>query len=237
VSRWKRKKRAEKRRNGPRIEIDERRVVILVPCDDMVKMHFMISLVSMVQYTLLQQPENLTHFVVQPHSTSILPLSRQKLAEAAIEQGATHTLWLDSDMQFPADTLMRFLLRDEAIIGINATSRRPPFRNTAQVQNRVPLVTNPGSTGLEKVHRMGFGVLWVATEVYKAMERPYFDFEWVEELGTFKGEDYIFFEKARAAGYELYVDHDLSKHVHHMGTFGFNPLLMARTAEVTQAAT
>lgn len=205
---------------------DNRKVCILVPCDDHVKTEFAMSLVEMVQHTYQEAPANLTGLGIQAFGSTILPYSRQTLARRAVESGATHSLWIDSDMRFPRDMLLRFLRLDEKIVGINAMSRREPYRNCAQVIENHPMVTTPESTGLEKVHRMGFGVMWVATSVFKQMDMPYFDFEYLPEKMVWRGEDFDFFERARALGHPFYVDQDLSKEVYHMGSFGFNPLMM-----------
>lgn len=208
--------------------VEERRsVVVLTPSDDRVATQYAASMFNMIQATILAQPENLSAFAVQMFGSTILPFSRQTLADYAIEKGATHTLWIDSDMSFPADTILRLLKRDEPIIGVNAMSRRAPFRCTAQTAPNQYLETNIHSTGMEKVHRMGFGMVWIATEVFKAMEPPFFDFEWNPELKCWRGEDYHFFEKARELGHDFYVDHDLSKEVGHHGDFRYNPVLMA----------
>ena len=223
-------KRARRNRRKLKMQVEDKTVCILVPCDDNVKTEFAFSLVEMVRHTLMQ-PENLAGISVQAFGSTILPFSRQQLAMHALEQKATHTLWIDSDMKFPKDMLLRFLRRDEPIIGINAMSRRAPFRNTAQSAPGVPLSTTLHSSGLEKVHRMGFGVMWVATDVFRQMETPYFNFEYVAEQGVWRGEDFDFFENARALGYEFYVDHDLSKEVMHMGSFGYNPVMMEQILE------
>ena len=225
MSRFKREK-AKKRKF--RMTQEEKRVCVLIPSDDRVATTFCMALQRMTQRTLVEQPEGLSQLSVQMYGSTILPFSRQQLALYALEQNATHTLWIDSDMSFPEDMLLRFLRRDETLIGINAMSRRPPYRCTAQSAPGEPMVTKPETTGLEKMHRMGFGVLWAATSVYRDMDVPYFDFEYVPEKGCWRGEDYVFFEKARAAGHECYVDHDLSKQVNHHGDFGFNPLMMAQ---------
>lgn len=221
-----------KRRKKLRMQHEEKRVCVLIPCDDRVATPFCMALQRMTQRTLVEQPEGLTQLAVQMYGSSVLPFSRQQLALYAIDQGATHTLWIDSDMSFPEDMLLRFLRRDEPIVGINASSRRPPYRCTAQTAPGVPMATNPDSTGLEKAHRMGFGVLWVKTAVYKSMELPYFDFQYIPEKQCWRGEDYTFFEKAQAAGYDSVVDHDLSKLVNHHGDFGFNPMMIGQMGAI-----
>jgi len=210
---------------------DKRRVAVLTPCDDRVATEFATSLVEMVQHTYASAPGNLEGLVVQAFGSSILPYSRERLAHFAIESGATHTLWIDSDMKFPKDTLIRMLQTAEPIVGINAMSRREPYRNCAQINPDTPLETTPDSTGYEKVWRMGFGLVWIATDVFKAIDNPWFDFEYIPEKMCWRGEDFGFFERARDLGHPFYVDHDLSKEVYHMGSFGFNPLMMAQLAE------
>jgi hypothetical protein len=215
-----------------KIQHDRKRVAILIPAQDMCNTGFAMCLAHMVQKTLLQPPENLEALTINSFGVSILPFGRQVLAKTALEQGVTHMLWIDSDMEFPSDMLLRFLKRDEPIIGINAMNRRKPFRNTALVKPEEPLVTTPDSSGLEKVYRMGFGVVWMAVEVIERMELPWFEFQWVPEVSLFMGEDYSFFEKAKALGYELYVDHDISKAVYHLGTFAYNPQMIPVAEEL-----
>jgi hypothetical protein len=217
------------------LQRESKRVAILTPAGDMCHTGFAMSLAHMVQKTLLDPPESLEALSVNSFGVSILPWGRQVLAKSAIELGVTHMLWIDSDMEFPSDMLLRFLKRDEPIIGINAMNRRKPFRNTALTALDAPLVTNEHSSGLEKVWRMGFGVVWMSVEVFERMELPWFEFVWVPEVSVFMGEDYSFFEKAKALGYELYVDHDISKGVYHLGTFAYNPQMIP-VAQELQAA-
>ena len=85
--------------------------------------------------------------------------------------------------------------------------------------------TTHASTGLEKAHRMGFGIVWMSIEVLQKMEPPWFGIEWLPELKEFRGEDISFFQKAEESGFDFYIDHDLSKQVEHWGSFGFSPLM------------
>jgi hypothetical protein len=204
---------------------ESKRVAILTPCDDSVKTEFALSLSNLILHTLTREDPGLEGITVQFYGSSILPHSRERLCELAISADSTHTLWIDSDMRFPPDMLCRFLRHDESLVGINAMSRREPYRCLAQSAPRVALETKPESTGLEKVYRTGFGVMWVATQVLKDMKPPRFDFEYIEGESVWRGEDYVFFRKATEMGHSIYVDHDISKEVFHMGSMGFNPLL------------
>jgi hypothetical protein len=45
---------------------------------------------------------------------------------------------------------------------------------------------------------------------------PYFD--WVTGKKSFIGEDVYFFNRVRQCGFSVYVDHDLSKEIYHIGS-------------------
>lgn len=206
-------------------------VSVLTPIADQCHSAYALSLVHMCMRTLASPPKELGRLSVEAYSSTILPFARSLLAETALQNGSTHLLFIDSDMDFPSDMLLRFLQREEDIIGINASSRRPPFRCTAQIGPAVSMTTTEDSTGLEKAYRMGFGVVWVRADVFKAIDKPWFDFEYLDDLGVFRGEDYYFFEKAKAKGFDCLVDQDLSKEILHMGSFGFSAQMTSRMGE------
>lgn len=214
-------------------------VAVVTPIGETCATGYAMSLVHMAKLTALAvaNPDGLadehlaagaasiTDFTVTSYSSSILPMGRQLLAKDAMERGATHLLWIDSDMTFPPDTLLRWAALDLPLVGINALSRRPPYRCTAKRGPDESLDTTPDSTGLEKAWRMGFGMVWMAVEILERMPLPWFAFEWVPDSYIFRGEDYSFFDKARTLGYEAMVDHNLSKEVRHMGSMGFSPMM------------
>ena len=207
------------------VDPNARKVAILVPCGDMVHTEFATSLQNLILHQAKTRDPRLGDFGIYTYGSSLLPWSRHVLASVSLDYGFTHMLWIDSDMMFPKDMVERFLDRHEPIIGINAMTRRPPYRLTAQKEVGVELETTIESTGVVKCWRVGFGVMWVASEVFTKIDKPWFNFEWNDELKCYRGEDYFFCEKARAQGYEVYVDQDLSKQVFHIGSFGFHPLL------------
>lgn len=216
------------RRNKFTMKRERKSVVMLTPCEDSVMAQFAISMTNLFIHTRSVSPNGMESLCWKALGTSILPKGRQDLADAALEDGATHLLWIDSDMKFPADMVLRFLRYDEPIVGINAMARRPPYHNCAQRSDGTGLTTTRESTGLEKVERCGLGVLWVAAKVFAEMERPFFDFVYEPDAPPgqrWLGEDFYFFQKAHALGFDVCIDHDLSKEVLHMGAFGFNPML------------
>lgn len=235
---WRRQHRRPEQRFG-RSQIvttdPPKKVAVCTPAGDMVHTEYASSKDHMLMYSFGTQDPRLGNLAIYTYGSSILPFSRQMLAQMALDQGATHLLWIDSDMAFPRDLIHRFLGHTEPIVGINAMSRRPPHNNTAQSAPGVQIETRPESTGTEKVYRVGFGVAWIAAEVFKAIEPPWFEFEWSSELKCYRGEDYVFCERAAKAGFECVIDHDISKLVMHVGHFGYNPLLKTMMPQEVKA--
>ncbi len=148
-------------------------------------------------------------------ASTILLQGRQDLADQAIRCGATHALFLDTDMRFPSDALLRLLARDKPIIGANYTQRRPPHTATASKDNK--RVSSRGRSGIAEVDALGFGVCLIDTSVLKSMRKPWFMFGYRASDGDFVGEDVFFFARAKEAGFQAFIDHDLSQDVRHIG--------------------
>jgi hypothetical protein len=149
---------------------------------------------------------------------------RTTLANRAIESNADYILWLDTDMRFPRESLSRLLAHGKDIVGANYVTRSLPTSPTARDYRdgqwwKVP--TYKHSTGLQKVTAAGFGVMLTKTDVFKAMEYPWFHIGYAKENDMYTGEDVYFGIHAERAGYETFIDHDLSKDVRHTGSIEF----------------
>jgi hypothetical protein len=234
VSRFKRGKKRQKQHRSKLELVPDRAVVsVCVPSGDYVNAAFALSWVHMTLDTATRENSGIGGLTTQHVGSSILPHSRYTLVKRSFEAApnVTHLLFIDSDMTFPPDTAMRLVRHNVDMVGINAMSRRPPYETTAWVDMTTRAVTTMESTGLERVVRTGFAVVLIRAEVFKALAPPYFDYEFIPEKDQFRGEDFVFFDRARAAGFELYIDHDLSKQVNHLGSFAFNALLQASVQE------
>jgi len=168
---------------------------------------------------------------------SVLPSVRHDIAERALEHGATHLLWIDSDHRFPNDTAHRLIARDRPWVGINATTRCAPVRSTALKNEGELLQTTRHSKGLERVWRMGFGIVLIEARVFEAIEKPWFLTEYIEKNGEkcFRGEDIYFTEKAKAAGFHPMVDHDLTKETAHIGSLAWDSAALEETLNALEA--
>jgi len=208
------------------------KVAITIPMQDECKAEFTLSLASMVNQVHCDPPPGLAQLGIFSMRTSILPNARNGLTDQVIDLGFTHQLWIDSDMEFPVDMLTRLAAHRKEVVGINAMMRRPPYESTAETAQGVKLETNEHSSGLEKVHRLGTGVLLLDLAVFaRIRRRPWFTFEWIGGKRTHRGEDYVFCQRLRKAGATLWVDQDLSKEVGHVGSFSFKPVYTAERNE------
>ena len=158
-------------------------------------------------------------------SGSILPSIRSGIARRAIEGlRATHLLWIDADHSFPNDTAHRLLAHSRPWVGINAICRQQPWKPTASKREGKLLETTRDSKGLERVWRMGFGIVLIEARVFEAIEKPWFLHEYLGEdhENDYRGEDIYFCEKAKAAGFHPMVDHDLTNETTHIGSIALD---------------
>lgn len=155
---------------------------------------------------------------------SYLPQSRRELVQAALEWEATHLLWLDSDMVFPDHVFRSLLKHDKPMVGCNYARRRPPYSPTAIKtigEAEALCYTTDTSTGLEEVDAVGFGVLLMQASILPSISPKAFEIV-LDDQGHLRiGEDVNFCKLAKEAGFGVFVDHDLSKEIGHMGSFQY----------------
>lgn len=156
--------------------------------------------------------------------TSILTNSRNGLVKDAQKAKATHILFVDADQVCPASTIHRLAKHHKLAVGCNvATKLMPPdTRPTARNKDDkwwggTPVYTRSDSKGLEKVWRLGTGVMLFDMQVFEEIPKPWFQLKYREDVEEDTGEDWIFAEKLEAAGIDIWLDHDLSKGVGHVG--------------------
>ena len=158
---------------------------------------------------------------------SILPQLRRQLVEEALKVKATHLLFVDSDMIFPASIAHHLGKAEKSIIGCNCAVKAIPSRPTARTYNGTTegkalyadLSAAPGT--YTKVWRLGFGVMMVKADVFKAIPKPWFGITWDAERNEEHGEDWFFCAAAEKAGYDIFVDEFTSKQIGHIGNFTF----------------
>lgn len=139
--------------------------------------------------------------------------ARTFCAQEAIDTGATHLFFIDSDMMFPPDTLERLLAHDKDIITVEYSRRKLPIESVTQ-----PL-TKKSDTDLYKAKVIGGGCLLIKTDVFKNpnMEKPWFNFGRGSDGMVVIGEDTWFARTAMDAGYDVWIDPTIK--VGHVGEY------------------
>ncbi len=194
-----------------------KRIVIGVPSHGDWKASFGIALSQMCMATLKHGDKEVS---VVSSIGSMLSKQRHDLVMAARAQEATHLLFLDSDIIFPDDALDQLLFWDKPVVGASYPTKTIPSMPTTRKwkNNRWEFVfTNKKSEDLERVDRLPTGCLLVEMGVFEQIRQPWFEFTWTGEEDLYQGEDWGFCERIEEAGIEMYVDHNLTKEIGHIG--------------------
>lgn len=206
---------------GGKPNVQPEYIAVIVPCLDKPHMLFTHSLTSMFYFCgKLSIP---AFFIFQ--SGSAIQKVRN-LAMAYLEKEVepkfkiSHTLWLDSDVVFPKYLLPALLRHDKDIVGCSYVRRTKPFDVLGKTLENKP--KEVGEELLVEMSGLPTGCLLVKRDVYRKLKKPYFrmiareessigandEFEW--------GEDYYFCSAARTAGYQVWLDVQLTKLVGHV---------------------
>ena len=174
------------------------KVMIAVPCLDMVHTGFCRSLVN------LKKPPGETIFA----QSSLVYDSRNLLSEIAIEKGFDRVLWLDSDMTFEPDFYERLAKHlDEGIefvSGIYKTRKLPSkmvVYETVEPTGAISLKKCP--VGLKQIEGCGFGGVLMTTNLIKEVKEN-FGNPFTPVVGF--GEDLSFCYRVTMLGKKMYCD-------------------------------
>ena len=200
------------------------RVAICIPARGQMEVTTAFDLTMMAAY--MAGKKNIDLNVYTSQGTLIFD-QRNSLVRTAAEEKCDYILFIDADMRFPKTTLERLLAHKKDIIGVNATTRMMPPKPTA----RNIQINEDGSVdwlevfsnkekGIGKVDAIGCGVMLIKTSCLKNIPQPYFYFEQLLK-GKLLGEDIYFCIKAKDAGIDTWVDHDLSMEIGHVGSYTY----------------
>lgn len=155
------------------------------------------------------------------HDGCNVAANRHTLVNKAINKNATHVLFLDSDMTYPDNTIVRLLRHNKDIVGANGPKRCKPIEGTAIAFGGNQFKTTESDTGLQEVAAMGTGCMLVNIDVFKNMGLPWFEHRWIDDQNKYIGSDVFFCVMARDAGYKIFIDHDISKEIAHIGDHSY----------------
>lgn len=206
------------------------KIAVAIPTAGSVRMSFAYSLCGLVasfagrKIPTVPEAEITMHLTVLESSNWIT--NREKLARMAIEAEDTHLMFLDDDMIFEPQVLDILLGRRQPIVATNYLIKTEPAHSAEFVAvgmsgHRLPITE--ASVGIEPILYSGFGVSLIEVDVFKRTPQPWFlpDFS-DKNGGEYTTEDNPFFRRAREAGFPVYLDHDASKLVSHVGSKVWN---------------
>jgi len=198
------------------------RVGICIPARGLMEVNTAFDLAMMVGHLATNTKHKVNVYTAQ--GTLIFD-QRNKMVDWAISEGCDYILFIDADMRFPKDTFDRLLKHKKDIIGVNATTRMMPPKPTAkniQINEDGSIdwigVYSNKEKGISKIDAIGCGVMLIKASCLKDIPKPYFYFENLPGSGLL-GEDIYFCIKAKDAGIQTWVDHDLSMEIGHVGSY------------------
>lgn len=181
------------------------KVLIAVPCMDQVPAPFCQS---------LAQLKKVGECVLAMKSGSLIYTSRNSLATMAIQMDADYVFWLDSDMVFQPDTLVRMMdtvqKHDIDMLTGLYFRRVPPYSpvlfDKLEMRTKTVLDWSEFKTipeDLFEVGGCGFGCVLVNTEVLISVQGKHGNM--FAPMGN-NGEDIAFCIRARDCGYKIICD-------------------------------
>ena len=196
------------------------KILIGVPAMETVTTDFCQSLVSM------RHPEISYAFA----KSSLIYDARNQIVLMALENNFDMVLWIDSDMKFPPDTLIRMMKHFEDgkdYVSALAFTRKQPIRTVAYKELDVIKDEGTPQTYAKEVKEYGdemmeiagsgFGCVMTSVKMLKDVAEK-FGPPFYPRMGF--GEDLTFCWLAKNAGYKMWLDPTIK--VGHMGFYEFN---------------
>lgn len=184
------------------------KTLIAVPCMDMVDAYFAKSLANLV---------HVGDIAIEFAVGTLVNFARDKLAGHAMHSGADYILWLDSDIVFNDDLLIRLMADirgadDRDLVTGIYHYRRPPYKpviwekfkreDINGVKEKEQYLNYPKDR-IFQIEACGFGGCLMKTEMVYAITEKYGAL-----FGPLPGcgEDMSFCVRATAMGYQLWAD-------------------------------
>lgn len=219
----------------------EKQVSIAVPCAQVVEPRTLQSMMALVNYAanhgIKIQDIGVTERV-------LIDDARNMLVETFLKSPTEWMFWMDSDMVFPPDTLVKLfkVAEDKNAKMVSGIYYQRKGLNYPVLWSRGDELESGNTTGTMspraatnkyvgtfifphkdkqqpfKAHAAGFGCVLVHRSVFEAMPRPWFQF-----IKGVCSEDFYFFINAKEMGYELWIEPTLD-----LGHLGDAPVVTKR---------
>lgn len=153
------------------------------------------------------------------HISCEIASSRTWLVQNALKAGATHLLFVDSDMVFPYEVIPLLLAHNKDIIGVEYNRRKFPLEGTSE-----PL-TEKKEGEIYQAKYVGTGVMLINLSIFDkewvdpktGNKAPWFSFGRDSQGALALGEDAWFCYSAQDNGHEVWIDPTIK--VGHIGNY------------------
>lgn len=225
-----------------------REVSIAIPIAQVVDPKVLQSMLALVNYSA-NHGIRIHHIGITERM--LVDDARNTLTETFLKSSTEWLFWMDSDMTFPPDTLVKLFEAAEAtqsklVTGIYYQRKAPYYpclwsRGEKTTEGEVTgegspkakenkylgtfAIPHPDKKQPFKVHAAGFGCVLSHRSVYEVMDRPWFKF-----VKGLCGEDFYFFVNAKDYGFDLWAVPDID-----LGHIGDAP--ERKKADFIEAAT
>lgn len=146
--------------------------------------------------------------------------NRNRIVRHALSGDYSHVWFVDDDMIFPKDHLLRLLAHNQPVVASLYLNRKPPFYpvayNSMTLVDGVPVwkpvsLQGAPSEGLGEIVGAGTGGMLIRTEVFRAIEYD----TWFEHHQS--TDDLAFCQRVTAAGFPIFLD--LGATMGHISTY------------------
>lgn len=172
-----------------------------VPTTDYMHADFVKSLVDLTG-ALMKQGVAVD---VRIHAGTLVYIARDRLAKAAVNEGFTHVLWLDSDMVFDTNVVEDLQFCEKEMVCGAFVSRRPPYSPcvyTSIARGDIRKVTDFGTEPF-RVDGCGFACVLTEVQLLRDVLQQY---ETCFTPTDYYGEDLAFCWRVGQIGREIWCE-------------------------------
>ncbi len=217
---------------------------IATPCLDYVTLPYHMAIANLIGYLVVNKINHRYGTI----SDSNLARSRAELATTALKIGATHILFIDSDMVFSPEYVMRILSHNLSVVAATYPKRKLNWEKIKTAiekgdsryacQGEYTFVPSEKDVAMKDVMLVKYapaGFLLVKTEVLEKLNNTYPELKYnsthhkspayalfdnlIDEDGTYLSTDYSFCKRLNNCNIPIYVDFSLK--VNHVGQHVF----------------
>lgn len=155
------------------------RVAICVPSGDIWKARMGTDLAALMSFSSMHG----IAFVLLNLEGSMISQQRNAIVETALRENADYLMWIDADMRFPPDALVRLLSHEKDIVGATYNKKTEPFETLGRLAGAKP--ERIDANALHEALLLPGGLMLVKAEVYRKMKFPmyYEAYHWAGEDG------------------------------------------------------